>query len=178
MNQGQNFLYRQWCTNCQLFTIHEKVDSTETDHQKYQFCSFTDDKDYATICECNKQYESVNIQDIPLEKLIEQQERYISSTKNIVQEDIVAMTLASLGEQPEENQNVIIIETDAGYRQIKKQEFDREREKQLEAKRAFWQKYYTFYAKLGRNDKCGCGSGTKYKKCHLDEITDLKRIYT
>jgi len=24
-------------------------------------------------------------------------------------------------------------------------------------------------AKLGRNDPCWCGSGKKYKKCHLDE---------
>ena len=28
---------------------------------------------------------------------------------------------------------------------------------------------------LGRNDLCLCGSGKKYKKCHLDEVESLKR---
>ena len=28
--------------------------------------------------------------------------------------------------------------------------------------------------KLGRNESCWCGSGKKYKKCHLDE--DAKKI--
>ena len=27
----------------------------------------------------------------------------------------------------------------------------------------------------GRNDLCPCGSGKKYKKCHLDAVEDLKR---
>ena len=27
----------------------------------------------------------------------------------------------------------------------------------------------------GRNDLCPCGSGKKYKKCHLDEVESLKR---
>ncbi len=26
-----------------------------------------------------------------------------------------------------------------------------------------------YMAKLGRNDSCWCGSGKKYKKCHLPE---------
>ena len=29
---------------------------------------------------------------------------------------------------------------------------------------------------LGRNDLCPCGSGKKYKKCHLDEVEYVKRI--
>ena len=29
---------------------------------------------------------------------------------------------------------------------------------------------------LGRNDPCACGSGRKYKRCHLGEIDRLKRI--
>ncbi len=28
---------------------------------------------------------------------------------------------------------------------------------------------------LGRNDLCPCGSGKKYKKCHLDDVESLKR---
>ena len=29
-----------------------------------------------------------------------------------------------------------------------------------------------------RNDPCPCGSGSKYKQCHLDEVEELKRNYT
>lgn len=33
-------------------------------------------------------------------------------------------------------------------------------------------KGYTFVrrAKIGRNDPCPCGSGKKFKKCHIDKI--------
>ena len=28
----------------------------------------------------------------------------------------------------------------------------------------------------GRNDLCPCGSGKKFKKCHIDDVESLKRI--
>ncbi len=28
----------------------------------------------------------------------------------------------------------------------------------------------------GRNDRCPCGSGRKYKRCHLDEVDELNRM--
>jgi len=34
--------------------------------------------------------------------------------------------------------------------------------------RLFSSKKHTGEIKLGRNDPCWCGSGKKYKRCHLD----------
>lgn len=31
----------------------------------------------------------------------------------------------------------------------------------------------TGFAKIGRNDRCPCGSGKKFKKCHIDHMQDL-----
>ena len=33
------------------------------------------------------------------------------------------------------------------------------------------------YKKIGRNDLCPCGSGKKYKKCHLDTEDELMDHY-
>lgn len=30
---------------------------------------------------------------------------------------------------------------------------------------------------IGRNDECPCGSGKKYKKCHLDQNEFIERFY-
>ena len=38
---------------------------------------------------------------------------------------------------------------------------------------AEFQDHLRVIAKLGRNDKCWCGSGKKYKKCHLDREKQL-----
>lgn len=32
------------------------------------------------------------------------------------------------------------------------------------------------YARPGRNQPCPCGSGQKYKRCHLDEVESAKRL--
>ena len=33
-----------------------------------------------------------------------------------------------------------------------------------------------FYKKVGRNDKCPCGSGIKYKKCCRNDLNTMKQL--
>lgn len=37
------------------------------------------------------------------------------------------------------------------------------------------EKLLRMFATLGRNDKCICGTGKKYKKCHLPLVEKVKR---
>ena len=59
-----------------------------------------------------------------------------------------------------------IIECDAGQKEID----NRKKEQREEAKRIgqeILDDYNTNYKHLNRNDKCTCGSGKKFKQCHL-----------
>lgn len=59
-----------------------------------------------------------------------------------------------------------IIECDAGQKEID----NRKKEQREEAKRKgqeILDDYNTNYKHLNRNDKCTCGSGKKFKQCHL-----------
>jgi len=40
--------------------------------------------------------------------------------------------------------------------------------------RALLKKYWAINQKIGRNDRCPCGNGSKYKKCHLNYLERIK----
>ena len=172
----QRFLYRQWCKKCESFTFHDKISKDEIEHPNYSACIFDENKDYTTICECGKQYENVLATDIPIDKIIEQQNRFKVSQHQSIADKLIGMTLLSMGgEDTSEKQNVIVVEDNAGYIEIMKRTHAENQEKKLE----FMAHWKSVWAKRGRNEVCGCGSDKKkkYKKCCLDKMQKLYRYF-
>jgi len=172
-----NLIYRQWCKKCEEFTLHQSVLQTEVDHPKYSLCSF--EKDFATICECGNQYSTVMAIDIPVEKREEQIARYKKSQSMMIGDHLEHMTILAMGVNEEDALNdvkkdpIVIIESDAGYVEAMRIQH----EKNMAQKHEFNMRYAEIYSKLGRNDKCGCGSGIKYKKCCMDSQNQLRRYF-
>ena len=139
--------HRTYCKTCQDFTIHTA--------------------DY--VCQtCDTEFTSYFPSEVD-EVLVEQQrKRYIESKKKklgglyksfMLGVGIEAMLDTSW--KPSE-----IIECDAGQKEID----NRKKEQRAESKRKgqeILDDYNTNYKHLNRNDKCTCGSGKKFKQCHL-----------
>jgi predicted nucleic acid-binding Zn-ribbon protein len=154
--------HRFWCSKCQEFTLHH------THGEK-------------GCRDCGTVTESYIPKDIPREKLLEQRERYKNSTskRNVFDTYLKFVQPGGNGLRDilsEEWPKPEIIEDDAGQKLIderiaeekeKKWQEQREEEKRLkeEAKK---------FKGLGRNDKCACGSGKKYKHCC---ITKYQTVY-
>jgi len=143
--------YRFWCTECKDFTLHLPGDE-------------------GGCITCGTVTKTYKLSDVPDEKIQKQQRRYRDSQmngwlsfmkprKNILEE---------LFNEDWEN-DIEVHECDAGWEKILE-----ERNKiRQEERRILQEKKDDFnarFAHLGRNDKCGCGSGLKYKNCHLKEF--------
>lgn len=170
MPSSTNYRYRLWCKSCNEFTTHEKIFSDEFSNPLREKLSFADEKEPEFICEvCFIQYTDVFIKDIPEENLLEQRQRFKEQRRRNFEEKFYALT--SL-QNPLENifRPVMpiskkIIESDAGLKHeenLIRQERQREKDL-LEAER-------NFYKGLGRNETCRCGSGKKFKHCHLKSL--------
>jgi len=161
--------YRKWCKNCQDFTVHNYKDD------KY-ICDF-----------CDTIYTDVYLKDIPKSKIEEQRQRYTEK-----EGDEYSKLFGELAKTPEEKNlefmmdmfsppgsKIEIIESDAGLNNIRK----REREKRLKERAEYEEQKgkdleeIKKYKGLNRNDICACGSGKKYKKCCLNNITQLRNKY-
>lgn len=156
---------RFWCTKCQEFTLH----NTEGD----KACR-----------DCGTVTTEYNISDVLHEKILEQRKRYkaykakefenafsyvMKPQLNIFQEMMLEDAGLYNPYEPE------IIEDDAGQKKIDaklKAERDAEWNKQQEEKRLLREEYKQF-SKLGRNDKCACGSGKKYKVCCIAKYQNI-----
>jgi len=144
---------RFWCSKCQEFTIQHKG--------KEGAC---------TICgTITKEY---RISEVPKEKIEEQRKRYNASRLKKYG-DYVKMfgrnnMLESIFREPGEIGYTDIIEDDAGQREIDQTRFN-ERSKQAEKRKEAQKEYELHFKHTGRNDKCPCGSGNKYKKCCYDK---------
>lgn len=141
--------YRIWCKTCNEFELHKNVDETY-------------------ICKkCNTVYTDIKLRAIPHEKCLEQRERYIKSKR----ERFLSIFDTYMG-----NDNMFlteigrteIMESDAGQKYIddKNHEKYEQYRKEAEEKKALQKQY----SKLGRNEKCFCGSGIKFKKCCYAKI--------
>ena len=149
--------YRKWCLNCNNWEIF---------FEKNLF----DPK--SLVCEsCRLAYVEINLSEIPEDKIQLQRYRYkIMLKKN---NDVVRFFALSLGlgfpSMPVQN----IIEDDAGqreiYLQIQKQ--NEEIKEQKRVQRLEYEAEQQKYKHLGRNDRCSCGSGKKYKKCCLSKFS-------
>lgn len=148
MSDIKKYTYRLWCKNCNDFKIHNK----------------SNDK---FICECETEYTSIKIKDIPNKKVLEQRKRYekyrtekFRKTLNLFS----MCTFSSSGSLFDEVGGVenILIEADAGLKHEEqlileeKQKIIQERKEELKR-----------FKNTRRNENCLCGSNKKYKKCCL-----------
>lgn len=133
--------YRTWCKSCEDWTIHS--------HE--QKCN-----------RCDTMFESYNLSDIPENKLEEQRVRYSLSRINSVKS--IYVTTLSMGHNFS-NSKTVTVEDDAGQGKINE---ERKRQRQaIKDKISEISAEHEPYSKINRNDKCLCGSGKKYKQCHL-----------
>ena len=153
--------HRTWCKRCENFTLHRWI---SIDSSKALCCKL-----------CNTEENGYFIKDIPEEKIIEQRKRYkgmkTSNFKKVIgMVDEMKNQHSHFMSEPGESFN--IIECDAGQKRIdglRTQKYY-EKKKELQEKK---DDYYQNYVHLQRNEKCSCGSGKKYKSCHLIEFQKL-----
>ncbi len=142
---------RLWCVNCQEW---ELFDSDLT---------FNDVLPPPLFCaKCKTPVdENVKLGDIPKEKILEQRQRYKEKRKNSGRMALGLFMSLGLNSNSGLSERKIV-EHDAGLLEIEKERSRTEQEKRQElyAERAK-------YAKVQRNQICPCGSGKKFKHCHI-----------
>ena len=141
--------HRTYCKTCQAFTIHTA--------------------DY--VCQtCNTEFTSYFPSEVD-SNLVEQQIKRYNKQR---QDEVLGLYgafmqgngIQALINTSNEFERGKIIECDCGQKEID----NRKKEQKLEAKRLgeeILDEYNTNYKHLNRNDKCTCGSGKKFKQCHL-----------
>lgn len=160
INMPTRKLHRFWCSKCKEFTLHKTWG----------------DK---SCTECGTVTDTYNISDVPEEKLLEQRKRYSASQPGLhTYLDFLRpkSQLEQLAEMFAEDERTEIIETDAGQKEIDERRA-KERAKEMAEKRRIHEERKAEvekYKNLGRNDKCACGSGKKYKQCCLVRIESYK----
>jgi uncharacterized protein YecA (UPF0149 family) len=163
---------RLWCTKCKDWELFELPWGLEDRGKKELVCK-----------KCGTVHTPTKLSEIPKEKLLEQRERYNEKQKEsytklfgefmMTQEERNIKEIMHMFSEP--GSDVYIIESDAGQREIDKIEREarwkgaQEREAAKEEAR----QKLSIYRKVQRNDTCPCGSGKKYKKCHLNENNAL-----
>jgi uncharacterized protein YecA (UPF0149 family) len=170
--QREIYKYRHWCPDCNEWTVFE---------EKGKFA------EEIKVCKvCGLEHQKVKLSTIPKEKVQEQRERYKTQQRNDfvdIYSSFMDGSFANRGnilydlltESPVE-MKVRIVEADAGQRAIddaEKVKRQQEQEKML-AERRQQREWKAQYKELGRNDKCICGSGKKYKKCCLSKVNSIK----
>lgn len=148
--------YRFWCSKCQEFTIQHRGEEGA-----------------CTICgTVTKEYK---LSEVPEDKIEAQRKRYNESRLSKYENYMKAAfgpgrnILRELFEEmPVGIQQSDIIEDDAGQKEINQARFE-ERSRQEAIRRESHKEYTLHYKHLGRNEKCYCGSGNKYKKCCADK---------
>jgi len=156
-------LRRAWCVSCKDFKIFEPTVGNESPSK-------------LTCLDCNGEYQSTDHSEIPEEKLLEQRARY---REKDVQEYVKLIFMASsLHNLPESD--ISLTEDDAGQKEINRKERAKQEElkKQWQTERAkLREEYATKFHSIGRNEKCACGSGNKYKRCCYKKYADAKHKY-
>lgn len=141
--------HRTYCKTCKDFTIHTA--------------------DY--VCQtCETKFTSYFPNEVDTVLVEQQRERYLKQEADNVLGLYGAFMqgngIQALINTSNEFERGKVIECDAGQEEID----NRKKEQREEAKRRgqeILDDYNTNYKHLNRNDKCTCGSGKKFKKCHL-----------
>lgn len=138
---------RIWCKKCNDFTLH----------------SYSQGE--AECKTCDAIYTEVWLSEIPKEKIIEQRQRYKARKIKRFGNMFGAYLNPIEASLFTEFKKADIIESDAGQKGI-----DEERNKIIQEridKRRELDEEQKKYKGVQRNDLCLCGSGNKYKNCHL-----------
>lgn len=153
------YIYRLWCASCNEYTEHHRNDFT--------------DKNY--VCRsCKTVFSDTPLCDIPEEKVLAQRKRY---TESRIYGSISNQFLASITGHSGSaftdpvGGNVKYIESDAGQKEIDEENTRLETIQWLQRskERSQREEELAKYKNLGRNEPCLCGSGKKYKHCHLKQ---------
>ena len=141
--------HRTYCKTCKDFTVHTS--------------------DY--ICRtCGTEFTSYFPSEVDSILVEQQRKRYSKQQK----EDLLGLYgafiqgsgIQAMLETSNEFERGRIIECDAGQKEIDNQR--KEQREQIKKKgQEILNDYNTNYKHLNRNDKCTCGSGKKFKQCHL-----------
>lgn len=148
---------RLWCQECKDWTL---------------FFKNIGEKDGIKCHTCQTVHVATILSEIPEQKLLEQRQRYKADKSRQFREAfgmMQALAANPRGSVPGVNEIDRIIESDAGQRALD------EYEKQLKAevKKAATEEVVK-HRNLGRNDKCICSSGKKYKNCCLKKVNELQ----
>jgi len=145
---------RTWCNSCKDFTLHHTPFGLE-----FQ-CK-----------ECGDTSKTFLISDIPKEKYVEQIQRWKKSKSDRIGA-IYGSFLNPRTSFWDEKSEIIITEDDLGYEKIRYENRAKEKaERQLKIEER--DNLKAKYSGLTRNDKCGCGSGLKFKNCCLPKINEI-----
>lgn len=163
------YKFRQYCKTCEDFTIHDRVYIDEQKHDKFNSIKFIGDNTFESICDtCSTQYTHIDPSDIEESKIQLQRNRFKSKRKSDFEESLKYLSnplndIMDMFKAPGITE-LKIIEDDAGLedeellqRKIKKEQ------------NAIILAEIERFKNVGRNDKCLCGSGKKYKKCCIDK---------
>lgn len=142
--------YRTYCKTCKVFTIH----------------NWSGD---SLLCNnCDTKESGYKLSEVDSGLILAQRERYnqqkmkeVSGLYGAFMAGVGIQALMDLGDVDRG-----IIECDAGQKQIDEDNRLKSTERRKQ-KEELLEEYSTFNH-LNRNDKCSCGSGKKYKKCHLE----------
>jgi len=137
--------HRTYCKTCQDFRIHTS--------------------DY--VCEtCDTEFTPYFTSEIDSDLIEQQRDRYKAQRTREIGGLYGAFTKGYGIQAMMELEHLRVMECDAGQKEI-----DNKRKEQREAAKRKGQEilddYNTNYKHLNRNDKCTCGSGKKFKQCHL-----------
>lgn len=146
--------YRTWCNSCKEFTLHHKPFQ-----QKIQ-CK-----------DCGDDSESYNSKDIPDDKYLAQIERWKVYNGNKFGR-IYGAFLNPSDSLFNSSHSVEIVEDDLGYEK-RRNESQAKKNEERKAKKEEQEKLKALYKGLTRNDKCGCGSGLKFKNCCQPKINEI-----
>lgn len=142
--------HRTYCKTCQDFTIHTA--------------------DY--VCQtCNAEFTSYFPSEVDI-SLVEQQRKRYNDKKTQQMRGLYKAFMMGVGIESMLDTSwkpTEIIEDGAGQKEID----NRKKEQKEEVKRKgqeILDDYNTNYKHLNRNDNCTCGSGKKFKQCHLLEF--------
>lgn len=153
--------HRTYCKDCNNFTIH----------------SWNIEKELE--CEtCNTVYTPYNPSEVSRELIQQQRERYRQSEVKKVS-GLYEAFMRGAGIDAIMNmetfQKAEVVECDAGQKEIDKRK-KQQKEEQRRAVQEILDDYNANYKELNRNDKCSCGSGKKFKQCHLQYFNKYLNI--
>jgi hypothetical protein len=142
--------HRTYCKSCEDFTVHSR-----------EF--FKED----LICEnCDTVESGYKISEVDPNLIKIQRERYKKSRKRKMG-GLYSAFLGGAGIQAiMDLDEIIVVECDAGQFEIDEQ-IKQNRLEKVRKFQAIKDEFNQKYSKLGRNENCSCGSGKKFKKCHL-----------